>query len=702
VSAPLIRNPFNIAKSKDFHFRSKEDKKLSEEIDADVQDMEEYARPARERGKDAIQGYMALSFDGANQNDGRSRLFPPVIHATVYARMSMEAANTPKVEFKHRKSSSEPKMRWINAALRNSEAGDGNLRAPASHLWFQQNFDKILFGTGGRYQSYLLQTRVVHVKDENGKWKEKTMIVYDDIWDEVLDFFHWGVSRDMAIGMFEGRACYFDKFYPYDVFMERFDTPFYENVQRVNPNIWFRGDSDYDWDIPKDFVVVRHYFDVYKDLYYVKANGIPIRKDHILDYGDPNRPKKMLPISTLHNDVSYGVSDSFTPGSTHAGRVYATMADGQGNTQRSFWTMGDPYLVRGLVGLKRSLWRAASDYIKASSIHFLLAKTAGVFDQVRTADLYGIVPIKSEGDSFSVQSLTQGSTFLNQWQGMDDNIDQLMVYALGNDWKRAAAELTNEKATVAAIRQQVQRLRMAQNMKFNETGPLVRHYTIRLNLIQQYYPEPSEVALDGEHVPEGTLEENVLRDADGHPYAIKKLKEISVDENIVEIKRGGKFVLVGADHPKAENLESARVFKAREEYLRTEEEPEIYIEPGSTFAEMKALQRSLFNETLATMQPFFGLVYPDEKGQPKPLISREGAEYILEKAAEVNEWDPDKFLNRSEESSEEQEAEDMPPPFGYEETAPMQTGMPQNVLPTQPTGPASVGLGGAIGALRTV
>lgn len=701
MAAPLLKPDFGIVKAKEFHFRSKEDKRLSEEVDADVHDMEEYARPARERGKDAIQGYMALSFDGAAQNDGRSRLFPPVIHAAVYARMAMEAANTPRVEFKYRKSSSEPKMRWLNAALRNSEAGDGNLRAPATHLWFQQNFDKILFGTGARYQSYLLQTRLIHVKDDDGKWKEKTMIVYDDIWDECLDFFHWGVSRDMLPGMFEGRACYFDKFYPHDVFLERFDTPFYENVQRVNPNVWFRGDSEYDWDIPKNFVAVRHYYDIYKDLYYVKANGVPIRKDHILDYGDLRRPKKMLPISTLHNDISYSVSDQWAQGSTHAGRVYATMTDGVGSSRKSFWTMGDPYLIRGLVGLKRSLWRAASDHIKASSVHFLLAKTAGVFDQVRTADLYGIVPIKSEGDAFNVQSLTQGSTFLNQWQGMDDNIDQLMIFTLGNDWKRAAAELTNEKATVAAIRQQVQRLRMAQNMKFNETGPLVRHYTLRLNLIQQYYPEPSEVALDNGILPEGTLEENVLRDADGHPYAVKKLKEIPLEESVVEIKRGGKFVIVGSEHPAAEGKDPERVFKARAEYLRTDEEPEIYVEPGSTFAEMKALQRSLFNETLATIQPLFGLVYPDENGQPQPLISREEAQYIKEKAAEVNEWDVDKFRGKSDKSTEEEEAEDFPMPFGAGEEMQPQTSLPQQVLPTQPTGPASVGLGGAIGALRT-
>ena len=133
----------------------------------------------------------------------------------------MEAANPPFVEYKARKEDSEQMMKFINAAKDNAETGDGNLRPDAINLWYHQNFDKILLGVGFRYLTYLLQRRLVKYKDEHGKVKEKSMIVYDDVWDEVPNFFNIGVSRDCQTGMFGGRACSYDKFFARTQFQER-------------------------------------------------------------------------------------------------------------------------------------------------------------------------------------------------------------------------------------------------------------------------------------------------------------------------------------------------------------------------------------------------------------------------------------------------------------------------------------------------
>jgi hypothetical protein len=677
MSQPWV--PPTISKPISFQWRGEEQRKLHQLVNADCADMDEYAKSARDSAKVAIQGYMALT---RKTYANRSDIFPPTIHAVVYSRISQEAANIPKVEYKARKKASEPKMKTLNAALRNVEQGDGHMRPHSLHQWFHQNFDKVLFGTGFRYQGYLLQTRVINIKDDQGKWKEVKSIVHDDIVDLVPDFFHIGVSRDMQPGMFGGSSCYWDRYYSRDAFIETFDTPFYQNIKAVTQSPWFSSTT---------YIRVRFYWHLYKDLYYVEAmpmdiaedveemmdQAIPIREDYILDYGDPSRPVKFLPISSIHNEVAFDMKSPDVLSTVfQGGRPYTPYSEAvSASGSKTFWSKSDPMLIKALVGFKKALWGAAADHTKASSVHFLLSGSAGVLDQINSATLYGIMPLKAEPNAFDVKSLTEGSGFMQKWTEMDEAVDSAMTYSLGNDWRRAATELTNEKATVAAIRQQVQRLRANFNAKFNESGPISRHYRITLNLIQQYYPEPTEMDIDGE-IPEDVEEEDIIRDPDGHPIKYKKRKELPIDVAVVEIKKNGKYTLVSDDSPElpdGKRGNGEKVFKSRDVYLRTQEEPEVYIEPASSFAELKALERSLEVEKQNSYQFWLGLQYPtgesDPMGQPviKPLIPKEGAEYLLERFAEKFEDDPDKLLARKEKDELGDEEDDIKPAFQMEE-----------------------------------
>ena len=182
-----------------------------QDTNRDVNDMIMYRRPAVKHAEEAIQGYMALA---VGAKPGRSMFFPPVLHAIVYSRMALESASMPTCVYKHRLAESEPLMKFINAAKDNAERGDGNLRPPALFNWYLQNFDKLLFGVGFRHLTWRLQGRNINIKDpDTGKWKEKYVVEYDDIWDEKLNFFHTGVSRDTMPGMFGGTSAYTDKFY---------------------------------------------------------------------------------------------------------------------------------------------------------------------------------------------------------------------------------------------------------------------------------------------------------------------------------------------------------------------------------------------------------------------------------------------------------------------------------------------------------
>ncbi len=672
---------------------SKGDQKKHFEINRDIDDMIKYAQPARRAGRDSILGYQAIA---NNTKPGRSNIFPPVIHSMIYARMSMEAANIPNVQYKHRLGASEPKMRWINAARKNAEAGDNNMRPPSVHLWMNQNFDKILLGVGFRYLSYLLQKRTVRI-NVNGKEKEKTVIVYDDIWDENLDFFNVGVSRDMLPGMFQGRACYFDKFFQRDVFLEKFDNENYTNINLVKNSTWFNAE---------DYLRVRYHYDIYKDGFYMQAcqknpfeggdyegqYSMPIRDDFIQDYGCEDRPEKFLPVTSIHNDINFDVKQESEFNILQAGRQHAEVENPTNN--KSFWSKSDPRLVRALVGAKNVLWRAGIDNAKASTVNFLLAQSTGIYDQIRTADLYGVVPLRSaDNKSFDVKSMLGNADFLGKWEGMDEMIDNAMIYSLGNDYKRVAADLTDEKATIAAVRNNVMQLRMRYNSKFNDSGPIPRHYKILLNLIQQYYPERTMIELSGDELPEEiTAEGDLVRDLDGAIIGYYKTKMIPYEEQLAIFEKKNdagetEYRIVNSNHPDAIGAELQAQFPAVPELLVTEEEPEIYIEPGSTFQEMKALEKSLEMEKVNAYMPFLGLSYPTDQSGPdgapvmKPLIGKEGAEYIVKNMAETFEDDVDKIF--PDENAPEQQP-DIPVPYSFAQplVPPVsQSASPQQALP---------------------
>lgn len=640
-------------------------RKLMREVNQDVSDMIAYRRPAVKYAEEAIQGYMALSV-GAKQ--GRSSFFPPVLHAIVYSRMALEAASMPNVVYKHRLASSEPLMKFINAAKRNAEAGDGNLRPNAIFNWYLQNFDKLLFGVGFRHLTYLLQARTVNIKDSRtGKWKEKYVVEHDDIWDEKLNFFHTGVSRDTLPGMFGGTSAYTDKFFRREVFAIRYkDNPMYFNVDLALAK--FTG----------EFIRVRHYWNLGGDLYCVQAmdademfaeeinDGIIIREDYILEYGSEDRPQKMIPITSIHGDFNFDMQVSAMPDFTQGGRAYVDMVAPSQN--QSFWTKGNGQLTKGVIGINRAIHRAMHDNMKASTVFFAMSQNPGVLNQLKRADLYGIVPLKADDRSFNVKALLERNQALSGIPEYLQGVDDLAAFAIGHDWRNSASQMTNETATVAAIRENIKNVRAAQNQNMNEAGGISRHYKLLLNLIQQFYPEKTRMELiGGDKVPEGTKEKDIVRDRDGSPIAWKKEKKIPYEEEVVVSVRGGK-VKVQQDSEHGEKF-----IPARKELLCTPEEPEIYIEPGSSFAKMKAIEKALDLERLQHYQFFMGLSYPGENGQPQPLIPKSGAEHLLRKSAEVWEDDGDELLGK------EQEEDDVKPtrPFN---------GSPKPMKPTSSLG----------------
>ena len=204
MPTPLRQENRNAATS--FRFKSPDEKKLWAWVNAEVQDQIDYARPARELGSDAIRGYMNIVHKARTYKKDRSDISFPYLHSVIYSRMTIEAARAPRVKIRARTEEDVPNMKWIEAAIKDSEKGSYN-RAPVDHVYFEQVFDKNLLGVGAVFQGYEFQTRLTHVRNEKGKWVESVEVVEDDIVEHNVDFFNFGVSRDMKPGMFRGRAC---------------------------------------------------------------------------------------------------------------------------------------------------------------------------------------------------------------------------------------------------------------------------------------------------------------------------------------------------------------------------------------------------------------------------------------------------------------------------------------------------------------
>lgn len=687
VMMPQILRSENSRASTSFRFDNAEQKRMHSWANAEIEDMIDYARPAREIGSDSIRGYMGVVHKSRNHKKDRSDIVFPLMHATIYSRMVIEAARAPQMKMEARHESDEPNIKWVEATIRGALAG-GPHKPPYDHVYFEQVFDKNLLGVGAVYAGYEFNTRIGHVKDDNGKWVEKTMVIDDDIRCRNIDFFNFGVSRDAKPGMYEGSRCYMDVFFDRSSFFSRFGNhPFYQNVtDDMIPNgDWFMGTGTDSGSYPKprmwkDIYRVRYFWDIVNDLFYVQANGIPIRFDHILEYGNREDPVKMLPIFTIHNDVAfeYDRQSATSQFAVQNNRFYTEAS--QVNTNKSFWSKPESLIVKPMIATQNTFGRAMVDWLKASSVHFVMGPT-GVIDRINKGKLYGIEPIKLDSGDFNTKSLVSGSSFLSDFKVANDFLQSQSHAALGRDIFRVASQ-TPPQATVAAMQRELEQRRDAQNNRFNSTGGILRMYWYFYNLVQQFYVQPREIKITDLGQIEDVDEYRILRDANGTPVFRLDPKEIEIDFPVAEVSKTKTFKiknpltgeeitrsekhynLVAPTHPDAiaQKKRGSKSFNGRADYLQLKRRPRMTIIPLSTFQEDNAIQKAASVEVLNAIAPY---VTMQVDGQP--VIPKEALIYILGNfvKAQGGEWDLDKFMSLvgGKKTEADDEAENIPPPF---------------------------------------
>ncbi len=677
-----------------FKFRSNEEKRMFEYVVNEVDDEIDYAIPWRREGQDAVKGYMATVAHSIRGKRSRSNYLAPIVHSMIYARNAVEAASGPKVKISFRKESNKPKAKWINAAIKASEMGYSNERAPADGLFFEQTFDKNLLGVGAIYTDYWFATGIADIYDPNArKWKKKTTILHDDIFEQVVDPMNFGVARGTKLGCIGCKKQYMDVFYSRDEFFKKRNTPMFFNIDgNIIPDAdWFHGDVDirYKPTVGRREVRERHFWDITNSIYFVMANGIPIRWSYILNYGNPNNPHPHCPISTIHNDYNYeetGTTHQFT---TQGNRFYTSARSI--STSKSFWSKGDARLVKPMVVVKNTFGRVAIDYLKAAGVHFVVGPT-GIVDRVNRGRLYGIEAVQIDGNqSFDVKSLAAGSQFFSEYKLADDHFDMVSSFALGRDWRRVGLEKSDERATIAKIREGKEQRRDAQNARMNENAGIWLRYWIKYQLIQQYYVEPSRLEInDSDDIIE-MEEENVERDAQGHVIRILFPKDIPTDFEVLRVrtKTGKKiknaegkdmdemkWTLIDPQSPtgkqmiREQKVSPQNMFTASKSTLAIQEEPVIDIIPLGSFVQNQALEDAALVEKIQTIMPFLTMLYNGE-----PLIPKDGATYFVKHVASSldRKLNTDKLLGLEEGREEEQES--APPGFLNTKTATAQQGL---------------------------
>lgn len=695
----IIKNEHTRSQT-NFRFRNPEARQLHAWVNAEVEDMIDYARPARELGSDSVQGYMSVVGASRKRKD-RSDITFPLLHSVIYSRQAIEAARAPKVKFRPRTDADKQNMKWIEAAILNSERGSYD-KPSVDHTYFEWTFDKNLCGVGAVYVGFEFQTQILHVQNPiTGKWEEKKTVISDDIVEKNIDFFNFGVSRDMKPGMYGGRAAYWDQFFDESTFFHKFgNNPFYENVSRdkIPDGDWFMGAAD---GISKPRMQsrvyrVRHFWDLVHNLYYVQANGIPIRHSYIQDYGDWQKPMPMIPIATIHNDFAYEYHRESALGNfaRQNNRFYDSKS--QVNTNKTFWSKSEALVSKPMIAAKNTFGRSLVDHMKASGVHFVMGPSA-IIERINKGSLAGIEPIALDAGDFNTKSLVQNSSFLNDFRVSDDFFSKVTTAALGRDIGRISQDAPPQ-ATVAAMQKEMEQRRDAQNARFNSTGGIVRKYWLKYIMVKQYFPLPKKVRINDAGELEDIDEYRVLRDEDGNPVMYLHAKKVDVDFPVVEridyertedvdedgvsrtyLKRNIRLLEPG--HSDAKKVMAQSFFTVREELFRTVEDPEIQIEPLSSFQETSALDKAVATEQINTLTPFFTMAYPDGK----PVLPPEAINFILQHISRAFGIPFDEMMGKLSDSEEKMEEDEISPP-AYEDAQDLQAS----------AGPGGGGAGAAV------
>lgn len=458
--------------------------------------------------------------------------------------------------------------------------------------------------TGYRKSMRKIKERVNDGEDFNEdavtvEYKERVVPMYDDLFVDIVSPLDFAIDP-LATTLQEAADCYQQSVMHIDDFKQRYGLdPRFENVDKVPAGVKFKFDPGgglvFDRNVDDDCVVVEEYFNKFADEWVTVANGVlispietPLPDDH-----------KRLPFVAYHNNTSF--VNTVTPAQSSK-----DLARGVGiNHRRSFWTKGDPVILKPMIDAQTGLIRSMIRNAKLSS-EYIIATDPGYAFPTNKSWRSGDQAIGMK-DKYEHTPLAQ-SNFPNI-EPMIEFFTRLEILNAGADPNNLSAENIASSATEAAIKNETAKVRLMESIEFNEQNAEVPLGEMIARNIQQYYSKPETVRITGIEDVE-SFDEVVDGVVDGvdQKYG-KRYRVIQSKRKFIEKRDGDKFYL------SEDEKDGVNSFLARPEYIRASD-MFVTVKSDRDSSQLKAITVAQKLNGINLLLQVLPLTQAQEGGQP--------------------------------------------------------------------------------------
>jgi hypothetical protein len=455
-----------------------------------------------------------------------------------------------------------------------------------------------------------VKERVIDEDADSGilfKYEERVVPMYDDLFEEIVSPFQFAVDPN-ATNMDNAEDCVHYHTEGWLSFQEAYgNDPRMKNIEHVHP-----GNNGN--------VVVAEYFNKLLDEWVIMAAGeangpintVSGRYVEIFSGPLPDDHKD-LPFVSYHNSPSFLQELSNTAGyyrSPTSGND--VIGSGGPQLQETFWTRGDPGVMRDLIDLRTGFGRAM--FRAAKMAGETIIATAGNFKfsekkQWRSGD-------QAVGAMGKYEVTPLGSTNTPNFQFVFDTLFEQMVMVAGVD-PRSLTESKTKTATEASIQRETAMRRLMENIEYNEENGAVRDGRLDLSNFQQYYTIPKLARLRGDETKQelSQFHDLVEDPKSGVPIFGKTFRSIASSKKLKEYKRYGKYYL-----KETSDDSGVSAFLARPDYIRSSE-IDVAVQTGRNASQIQAIEIEQASRGLELV----GNLLPLTQAAPgeEPILTRE-------------------------------------------------------------------------------
>lgn len=516
-----------------------------------------------------IERFMGQVYDDG-KDPKRSRVVTKDVFIYLDTKLAEKTKSMPRYIFTPAEENDSWKAWVMEQARAHAESQMGY--AGKYHRWV---FHKLLFGTGIMRVGHKLTYKTIRLEakpnDENAV--EVRVPDYDDIFCYVVSPFKFLVDPS-ALTLDDAEDCAEFRVINWNEFQDEFHmNPFYKNTEAVLPGVWHSLDPSHQRQAGQtgnDQVLIVEYFNKRLDMWVTYANGVEIRFSPLPD------EHKMLPYVDLHNKANFGQ----TVGRVQTGEAeYISTA-----TEETFWSQGDPDLIGQEQDQKTAFRRAHLDGAKRANTNIIV--TDGMPLDSTMTDWYQGTPVIGGLNRIGVMPL-----------GRTDPSYIQVVQELEHDMTKQTGVnpdvLINQQqqtATQSAIQRESMLARVQSDNVIDEQTGIRRMGIMMSKLIVSNYKKKQLVRITGdENIDEF---EQIIPGPSGQALYGARYRRMISDTKIKEKKnKKGEWIIQFTG-------KGGKSFSLRPEYMLSSLQFDVRVEPESTIAPSRELEKAKAMEAM--------------------------------------------------------------------------------------------------------